>query len=74
MAHQIGFKKLFSNTFEKTTCNKLETWFLKDGAKVLHNCAIPWQNGDITETDIIMIYTCEIYVIECKHDSDNKSH
>lgn len=66
MAHEIGFKNLFSNTFEKTTFNKLETWFRKDGAKVLHNCALPWKTGGITEADVIMIGRCGIYVIECK--------
>lgn len=66
MAQEIGHKGLFSNGFERSVFNKLETWFLKDGSKVLHNCAIPWKTGKITEADIIMICTCGIFVIECK--------
>ncbi len=33
MAHQIGFKELFSNTFEKTTCNKLKPGSSKTGPR-----------------------------------------
>jgi hypothetical protein len=66
MAHEIGFGKLFSNKFEKSTFNKLETWYRGKGAKVLHNCALTWKSGKITETDIIMISMRGIYVIECK--------
>jgi hypothetical protein len=66
MAHQIGFKKLFSNAFERTVFNKLETWFLNDGAKVVHNCALPWPSKGVTEIDTIMIHRSGIYVLECK--------
>jgi hypothetical protein len=66
MAHQIGFKRLFSNAFERTVFNKLETWFLNDGAKVVHNCTIPWPSKGVTELDIIMIHRSGIYVLECK--------
>ena len=66
MAHEKGFRKLFSNTFERRVFNKLETWFRKDGGKVVHNCAMPWENGNVTEADVIMVLRSGIYVLECK--------
>lgn len=67
MAHETGFSKHFSNKFEKSIYNSIQTWFPQ--SKVFHNCALPWTNGDITEVDLIVVSKVGLYVLECKNFS-----